>query len=82
MDKKEQTKRERTVIHLYLKDKDEHHYFGSVANVYEHYSKEDIGISFGYLRNKGLTVTNPFENDRVIIRKGILLAKPKAMKKT
>ena len=29
----EKEKKERTVIHLYIKENDTHHYFGSIANV-------------------------------------------------
>jgi hypothetical protein len=72
-----QVKHERTVIHLYLKDNDIHRYFGSMANIFEHFSKEEIGISFGSLRNYGLSPENPYENKKVVIRKGILQAKPK-----
>lgn len=71
------TKKERTVIHLYFKEKDEHLYFGSMANIFEHYAKEEIGISFGSLRNYGLSPTKPYENKKVVIRKGRLQAKPK-----
>jgi hypothetical protein len=72
-----QAKQERTVIHLYRKENDSHHYFGSMANIFEHYTKGEIGISFGSLRNYGLSPENPYENKKVIIRKGILQAKPK-----
>jgi hypothetical protein len=76
----EKTKQERTVIHLYLKETDIHLYFGSMANIFEHYTKEQIGISFGSLRNYGLSAFKPYENKKVIIRKGILQAKPKQAK--
>ena len=72
-----QTKQERTVVHLYLKDSDTHCYFGSMANLYELHNKEEIGISFGSLRNFGLSAQKPYENKKVVIRKGILQAKPK-----
>ena len=72
-----QTKQERTVIHLYLKEKDIHLYFGSMANIFEHFTKEQVGITFGSLRNYGLSSEKPYENRKVIIRKGILLTKPK-----
>jgi len=74
------TKQERTVIHLYQKGNNTHHYFGSMANIFEFYSKENIGITFGSLRNYGLSPEKPYENKLVIIRKGILLTKPKAIK--
>ena len=77
---KKQAKQERTVIHLYLKENDIHSYFGSMANVFEHFSKEEIGIGFGSLRNYGLSPTKPYENKKVVIRKGILQAKPKQAK--
>ncbi|MFV0470680.1 MAG: hypothetical protein ACK5L7_01410 [Paludibacteraceae bacterium] len=77
MEEKKTEKQERTVIHLYIKENDKHFYFGSMANIYEHFKKEDIGISFGSLRNYGLSSTKPYENNKIIIRKGILLAKPK-----
>jgi len=76
--KTKQEKQERTVIHLYIKEKDKHLYFGSMANIFEFFGKDDIGLSFGSLRNFGLLPEKPYENKKVIIRKGILLAKPKA----
>lgn len=68
-------KKERTVIHLHLLDPDEHHYFGSLANMYEFYSSEQLGISYGSLRNYGLSADNPYKNKKCIIRKGLLLSK-------
>lgn len=38
-------KKERTVIHLHLLNTDEHHYFGSLANMYEFYDADTLGIS-------------------------------------
>ena len=71
----ENKKKKRTVIHLYIKENDSHYYFGSMANIYEYFEKEDIGISFGSLRNYGLSSEKKFENRKVIIKKGVLLAK-------
>jgi hypothetical protein len=72
-----QGKQGRTVVHLYLKERNLHVYYGSMANIFEHHTKEEVGISFGSLRNYGLSPDNPYENKKVIIRKGILQAKPK-----
>lgn len=69
----EQDKKERTVIHLEINDK--HYYFGSIANIYEYFSNEDIGIGYGALRNYGLSHENPYKNKKCIIRKGVLLSK-------
>ncbi len=68
-------KKERTVVHLEKQGK--HYYFGSLAAIYEMFDKQDIGISYGSLRNYGLTDSKPYKNDKVIIRKGILLTIPK-----
>jgi len=69
-----QSKKEKTVIHLYLKRKGLHYYFGSKANIFEHFTKEEIGISWGSLRNYDLNLS-PYKNDKVIIRKGTLQTK-------
>lgn len=68
-------KKERTVIHLHFFETDEHHYFGSIANVYEYYDAETLGITYGSLRNYGLSADNPYKNKKCIIRKGLLLSK-------
>lgn len=71
----ENEKKERTVIHLYIKENNSHHYFGSIANIYEYFSAEELGISYGSLRNYGLSKENSYQNAKSIIRKGILLSK-------
>ena len=68
----EKEKKERAIIHVYDKIKDEHLYFGSMKAVYEVFDERDIGISYGYLRNIALKVGGKFENKFCIIRKGVL----------
>ena len=68
----EKEKKERTVIHVQINE--EHHYFGSIANIYEFFTSE-VGITYGALRNYGLNFDKPYQNSKCIIRKGILLAK-------
>ena len=68
-------KKERTVIHLHLLEQDEHHYFGSLANMYEFYDADTLGISYGSLRNYGLSNERPYRNKQCVIRKGVLLSK-------
>ena len=65
--------KERTVIHLEIDG--EHHYFGSVANIYEYYTSEQLGIAYSSLRNYGLSSEHPYQNKKCIIRKGVLLSK-------
>ncbi|MFK2213591.1 hypothetical protein [Bacteroides clarus] len=71
----EKEKKERTVIHLNIKEDDTHHYFGSIANIFEYFSPEELGITYGSLRNYGLSYKNPYQNTKCIIRKGTLLSK-------
>jgi len=68
-----ETKQERTVIHLEMNGK--HYYFGSIANIYEYFDADIIGISYGSLRNYGLSEEKQYQNKKCIIRKGVLLAK-------
>ena len=67
--------KERTVIHLQMLETDEHHYFGSIANIYQYYTSEQIGITYASLRNYGLSNEHPYKNKKCIIRKGLLLSK-------
>ena len=38
----EKEKKERTVIHLYIKENNTHHYFGSIANVFESFHPKNL----------------------------------------
>lgn len=71
---------ERTVVHLELLSDNSHYYFGSLAAIYEKFGKEDIGISYGSLRNYGLSAEKPYQNKFCIIRKGVLITIPKQAK--
>lgn len=76
----EKDKAERTVVHVELLSDNSHHYFGSLAAIYEKFGKEDIGISYGSLRNFGLSADKPYKNKLCIIRKGVLITIPKQAK--
>ena len=47
----------------------------SIANVFEYFSPDILGISYGSLRNYGLSNEKTFQNSKCIIRKGTLLSK-------
>ena len=66
---------ERQVIHLQLGD--QHYYFGSVSAMYDQFSKEQIGISYGTFRNYKLSPDTPYKNEKTgaIIRVGVLVSK-------
>lgn len=65
--------KERTVIHLEIDG--QHHYYGSVANMYEFYTSEELGITYASLRNYGLSAEHAYMGKKCIIRKGVLLSK-------
>lgn len=69
-------KQERTVVHLEIGA--EHHYFGSVKALCDHFGKEQIGIGYKSLANYGISADKPYRNKYCTIRKGILLTAPKA----
>lgn len=71
---------EKTVIHLTIKAGDQHSYYGSLACIFDHHSEEEIGVKYSKLRNYGISQDKPFENQKVIIRKGRLLTKDRKEK--
>lgn len=64
---------DRTVIHLEIDGT--HHYFGSLASIYDYFSPQQLGISYGSLRNYGLAEDKPYKNAQCVIRKGSLITK-------
>ena len=68
-------KKERTVIHLHLLNGDIHEYYGSMANLFEFHSHEELGITYASLRNYVISADKPYINNKCIIRKGILKQK-------
>lgn len=63
----------RQVIHLHIIATDEHHYFGSFSAMYEHFTRDQLGVAIQTLYNqfKG----DYYDNDLVVIRKGRLVQK-------
>ena len=45
--------------------------------MYDHFTKEEIGITYGSLRNYGLSPNKPYLNQKtgIVIRVGVLIAK-------
>lgn len=64
-------KQRRTVIHLEIGNR--HFYYGNLKALTDNWSKEDLGVSYNYLRNYGLSLDNPYTNKKCIIRKGTLI---------
>jgi hypothetical protein len=66
-------KHNRTIIHVELKDTHEHCYFGSVAAMFDDSRMRDLlSIKYQTFRTKRLAENHPFENEHIIVRKGLL----------
>lgn len=63
---------DRKVIHLHKDGED--YYFGSLSAIFSVFSKEDIGIGYGALRNYGITPEHPYLNGKVVIKEGVLIS--------
>ena len=54
---------------------EKHFYFGSQAAIYDTFSAEQVGISYGYLRSKIHLENGAYGNDKCTIRLGTLRRK-------
>lgn len=69
----------RTVIHLQIGN--EHYYFGSLKALFDRFDASLIGISYGGIRNYKLSLKKCYQNNKVIIRKGILTTSESSKKR-
>lgn len=67
----EKEKVERTVVHVELLCDNSHHYFGSLAAIFEKFGKEQIGITYGSLRNYGLSAESHTKTSSALSGRGI-----------
>ena len=67
------SERNRQVIHLYLISEDKHYYFGSISAMFEHFSRQEIGVALQTLYNTWKEET--YITDKAVIRKGRLIQK-------
>ena len=68
-------KQERTVVHLELNDS--HFYYGNLKALCDNWGKNDIGISYNYLKNYGISETKPYVGKKcIIIRRGTIVTSP------
>ncbi len=68
----------KNVIHVQIKETNEHKYFGSMKSIYKIYSPGQLGIAYNTLKCKhSVKEETPFENSKCIIRKGEIVRAPK-----
>lgn len=65
----------RAIVHLEKAGK--HYYYGNLKALTDNWTKEDIGISYSYLKNLNITDDKPYQNDKCIIRRGFIVTSPK-----
>lgn len=64
-------KQERVVVHLQKNGR--HFYYGNLKALCDHWSKDEIGVSYAYLKNLNITTEKPFINKFCIIRRGVII---------
>ena len=71
-------KEERKVVYLHLLRDDVHEYYGSIACLYDYRTKEELGVSYAYLKNIAKKLTEngkSYQNEHCTIRFGRLRQK-------
>ena len=64
-------KQERAIVHL---EKDgRHYYYGNLKALTDRWDKDALGVSYTYLKNLNITEDKPYQNDKCIIRRGIIV---------
>ena len=72
-------RQERTVVHLELNGR--HFYYGNLKALCDNWEKDDIGISYSYLKNYGISETKPYVGKKCIIRRGTIVTSPQQKSK-
>lgn len=70
-------KKLRKVIHLEING--EHHYFGSLKALCDHFGPDSLGMAYPAVRNLGISPEHPFTHSRLgyTIREGVLVSAEK-----
>ena len=73
----QQKKQIRAIVHL--EKNDEHYYYGNLKALTDNWSKEEIGVSYKYLKNLNITFEKPYKNEKCIIRRGVIVTSTRKM---
>lgn len=66
-----QNKQVRAIVHLEVAGK--HYYYGNLKALTDNWSKDEIGVSYSYLKNLNITSEKPYHNEKCTIRRGIII---------
>lgn len=73
----EKKKQERGVVHLRLKDSGEEFFYGNMKALFDSQEHDEndgtLGVSYNYMKNYDFSNGRVYENDKCVIRKGILV---------
>jgi len=64
-----------TLIHVQFHGNGQHFYFGSIAAIFQLFSREDVGVSRSTLYSYDLEPGKPYSNPKCTIRKGRMYRK-------
>lgn len=68
-------KQRNKIIHVEFNEYGSHHYFGSIAAIFEVFSSEEIGVTQHRLYDFNIESGKPYKNDICTIRKGRVVRK-------
>ncbi len=72
------TKQLRAIVHL---EKDgQHYYYGNLKALTDNWGKDEIGVSYSYLKNLNINENKPYINEKCVIRRGVIITSAKTVK--
>ena len=73
---KDKKKQERGVVHLVLKETGENFFYGNLKALFDNHEKTEndrtLGVAYNYLKNFDFSDGKTYENEKCVIRKGII----------
>ena len=72
------SKQVRAIVHL---EKDgKHYYYGNLKALTDSWDKDEIGVSYSYLKNLNISEEKPFINGKCIVRRGVIITSSRKYK--
>ena len=72
----EKKKQERGVVHLVDKETGENFFYGNMKALFDNHEQSEndgsLGVSYNYMKNYDFSNGRTYENEKCIIRKGII----------
>ena len=75
-ERKDKKKQERGVVHLVLKTTGENFFYGNLKALFDNHEQQEndktLGVAYNYLKNYDFSNGKTYENEKCVIRKGII----------